>query len=56
MKRSLAEALTDLKIKVSNRKMNKYLKENGVDFQQIKHVKSIRLERKNNNPNTKFLK
>jgi hypothetical protein len=47
MRRTLAEAIHELNIKISNKRMNKILSENGINFSDVKHIKSVKLERKN---------
>jgi hypothetical protein len=46
MKRTLAEAIYELNIRISNKKMNRILAENGINFSDVKHIKSVKLERK----------
>jgi len=45
---NLSESVKVKKIRVSNRKMNKILKESGINFKKLKTINSIVLERKNN--------
>lgn len=52
MDMSLEQAIRKMKIKISNRKMNKLLAESGVNFNNVKNINSVVLERKQ----SKYLK